>query len=167
MNKPWIAVSAAVLLASPGAYAAGVGEGDFEAGISVSLAMTEIEFAGTTQDSDFGIIELSGGRFFTDQLEAKVGLSATTTADVTFGTLRLGADYLFSNKTPGDVVPFAGAGFALGMFDTETDYLDLHGGVKYFFRERTSLEARLGFQSPTDSASDSITELLVGLNVYF
>jgi len=169
MNKPWIAVSAAVLLASPGVYAAGVGEGDFEAGISVSLTKTEVDFGGATpdQDQDFGLIELSGGRFFTDQLEAKAGLSATTTATDTFGTLRLGADYLFTNKTPGDVVPFAGAGFALGLFDTETDYLDLHGGIKYFFRERTSLEARLGFQSPTDSAYDAITELFVGLNVYF
>lgn len=167
MNTPWIAVSAAVLLASPGAYAAGVGEGDFEAGISVSLTKNEIEIAGTTTDQDFGTVELSGGKFFTDQLEAKLALSATTTADFTFGTLRLGADYLFTNKAPGDVVPFVGAAFALGMFDTETDYLDLHGGIKYFFRERTSLEARLSFQSPTDSAYDAITDLFVGLNVYF
>ncbi len=167
MNKPWIGVSAAMLLASPGAWAAGVGEGDFEAGISVSLVKNEIEVAGTTTDSDYGTIELSGGKFFTDQLEAKVGLSAMDAGGFMFGTLRLGADYLFTGTATGEVVPFAGGGFALGMFDTETDYLDLHGGIKYFFRERTSLEARLGFQSPTDSAYDSITELFVGLNVYF
>jgi hypothetical protein len=167
MNKPWIAASAALLLASPGAYAAGVGEGDIEAGISVSLASTEIEYAGTTTDSDVGLIEVSGGMFFTDQLEAKVGLSAVMTTDSDAGTLKLGADYLFTGPNATEVVPFAGAAFGLGMFDTETDYLDLHGGIKYFFRERTSIEAKLSFLSPTDSAYDSATDLTVGINIYF
>lgn len=168
MNKPWIAVSAAVLVASPGAYAAGgVGEGDIEAGISVSLASTEIESGGTTEDSDVGLIELSGGMFFTDQIEAKVGLSAVVTTDVTSGTLKLGADYLFTGPNATEIVPFAGGAFGLGMFDTETDYLDIHGGIKYFFRERTSVEAKLSFLSPTDSAYDSATDLTVGINIYF
>lgn len=165
MNKPWIAASALVLLASPGAYAAGVGKGDFEAGLSVSLTSTSVEIDGVAQgDSDAGVIEVSGGMFFTDQLEAKVALSAVVTADFTAGTLRPGVDYFF---TSGSVVPFAGAALGLGVFDSETDYIDVHGGVKYFFRERTSLEARLSFQNPTDSAYDAVTDLFVGLNVYF
>ena len=168
MNKPWIAVSAAMLLASPGAWAAGgVGEGDFEAGLSVSLASTEMEFAGTTVDSDVGLIEVSGGKFFTDQLEAKVGLSSVATTDTTTGTLKLGADYLFTGPSATEIVPFVGGAFGLGMFDTETDYLDIHGGIKYFFRERTSIEAKLSFLSPTDSAYDSATDLTVGINIYF
>ena len=165
MNKPWIAVSALVLLASPGAYASGVGAGDFEAGLSVTLSSTEIDIGGTTTESDFGYIAVSGGMFFTDQLEAKAGLSGTVASDFTFGTLTTGVDYLFTSGA--DVVPFAGGGFALGMFDTETDYLDVHGGVKYFFRERTSVEARLSYQMATDSAFDDIVDLFVGLNVYF
>ena len=166
MNKPWIAVSALVLLASPGAYAAGVGEGDFEAGLSITLSSTEYEVAGTTTESDFGYIAVSGGMFFTDQLEAKAGLSGTVVSDFTFGTLTTGVDYLFTSDGA-TVVPFAGGGFALGMFDTETDYIDAHGGVKYFFRERTSVEARLSYQMSTDSAYDDIIDLFVGLNVYF
>ena len=165
MNKPWIAVSTLVLLASPGAYAAGIGEGDFEAGLSITLSNTEIEVAGTTTESDFGQIELSGGMFFSDQLEGKAALSATVAGDFTFGTLKPGVDYLFT--TSGDVVPFAGGAYALGMFDTETDYLDVHGGVKYFFRERTSVEARLTYQMATDSDYDDVIDLYVGLNVYF
>jgi hypothetical protein len=166
MNKPWIAISAAMLLAAPGAYGAGVGEGDFEAGLSISLNSTEVESGGTTTESDFGQIEVSGGMFFTDQLEAKVGLSAVVTTDASFGTLKPGVDYLF-NSGGGDLVPFAGAALALGMFDTETDYLDVHGGMKYFFRERTSVEGRLTLQQPTDSDYDTIVDLFFGLNVYF
>src|SRR5690349_21464747 len=110
MNKPWIAVSTLVLLASPGAYAAGVGEGDFEAGLSVTLSSTEVDVGGTTTDSDFGLISLSGGMFFTDRLEAKVGLTGTVVSSAgsssTFGTLTPGVDYMFTNG--GSVVPFVG-----------------------------------------------------------
>ena len=166
MNKPWIAVSAAVLLASPGAYASGIGEGDFEAGLSLTLTSTSIEIDGVEQpDSDSGQIEVSGGMFFTDQLEAKVALSASVSSAYTAGTLKPGVDYFFT--TGGDVVPFAGGAYALGMFDTETDYIDAHGGVKYFFRERTSVEARLSYQMATDSLYDDVVDLFVGLNVYF
>ena len=165
MNKPWIAVSALALLASPGAWAAGVGEGDFEAGLSVTLSSTEIETQGSTTDQDSGLIEVSGGMFFTDQLEAKVALSASVQTDATYGTLKPGADYLF--PTGGDVVPFAGGAYALGMFDNEGDFLDVHGGVKYFFRERTSVEARLSYQMALDTGFDDIIDLFVGLNVYF
>ncbi len=164
MNKPWIAVSALVLLASPGAYA--VGDGDFEAGLSVSLTSTEIDVGGTTTDSDSGQIEVSGGLFFTDQLEGKVALSAIVTTDATYGSLKPGVDYLFTGGG-GDVVPFVGGALALGMFDSDSDYIDVHGGVKYFFRERTSVEGRLSYQMATDSAYDDVIDLFVGLNVYF
>ena len=166
MNKPWIAVSALVLLASPGAYAAGVGQGDFEASLSVTLSSTEIDVGGTTTDSDFGLISVSGGMFFTDQLEAKAGLTGTVVSDFTYGTLTGGVDYLFTRGAA--VVPFAGGGFALGMFDTETDYIDLHGGIKYFFRERMSLEVKLSRSEPVDSEFDvGHTDLTAGFNVYF
>lgn len=166
MNKPWIAVSAVALLASPGAYAAsGVGEGDFEAGVSVTMVTVAIESDSGDFDADAGIVQLSGGKFFTDQLEAKAALSAILSPDDTLGTLLLGADYLFNSGS--NVVPFAGAAFGLGVFDTETDYLDVHGGVKYFFRERVSLEGKLSFLSPTDSAYDSAIDLFAGLNFYF
>jgi len=69
--------------------------------------------------------------------------------------------------TDKSVVPFAGGAFALGLSDNPTDYLEVHGGVKYFFRENTSLEARLSYQSPTDSAYGAITDLTVGVNIYF
>ena len=166
MHKPWIALTAALLLTSPGAYAAGVGKGDFEAGLSISLNTTETdsEVIGTTE-TDSGIIELSGGYFFSDQLQFKLALSEVVSTDFTYGTLKPGADWLF--VTGRTFVPFAGGAFALGLQDNPTDYLEVHGGVKYFFRENTSVEAKLSYLSPTDSAFGAITDLTVGVNIYF
>lgn len=167
MKKVWLAASAALLLAAPGAYA-GVGEGDIEAGLSVSLVTTEIEIEGSAPyDSDVGIIEASGGYFFTDSLEAKLALSMLMSTDSTLGTIEPGVDYLFFGPNSGSVIPFVGAAYALGLSDTPTDYLDVHGGVKYFFRENTSVEAKLSYQSPTDSEFDGTTDVTVGINVYF
>ncbi|MGH8442151.1 MAG: hypothetical protein ACRETF_04520 [Nevskiaceae bacterium] len=167
MHKPWIALTAALLLASPGVYAAGIGKGDFEAGLSISISQTEIDIEGFgTTDSDTGIIELSGGYFFSDQLQFLLSLSEVISSDFTYGTLAPGVDWMF--VTGGStVVPFAGAAFALGLQDNPTDYLEVHGGVKYFFREDTSVEARLSYASPTDSAFDAYTDLTVGINIYF
>jgi len=166
MNKPWIAVSAVLLLAAPVAYA-DVGQGDFEAGISVALTYTEVDVEGTTFDQDAGLVGLSGGYFITDQLEAKVSLLMIVTSDFTAGTVAPGVDYLFTGDNASTVVPFAGAAFGLGVADNETDVIDIHGGVKYFFRENTSVDAKLTYSSPTDSAYSSTTDLTVGINIYF
>lgn len=165
MNKPWIAAIAALLLA-PGAYA-GVGQGDIEAGISVSLTSTSIDLGSGLgkQDSDSGDVQLSGGYFVNDMIEVKAALAMSVSTDFTSGEFKPGADFLFAGKEA--LVPFAGAAYALGIADTKTDYIDLHGGVKYFFRENTSIEGKLQYLMATDSAYSDVTELTVGLNIYF
>jgi len=166
MSKPWIAVSAALLLAAPGAHA-GVGQGDIEAGASISLTNSEQTVAGTTTKSDFGTVNVSGGYFFSDMIEFKLALNMSVSTDITTGTINPGADFVFAGD--GTLVPFAGAsyGLAVGYLD-DTDFLEFHGGIKYFFRENTSLEVKLARFEPMDSDFDvGHTDLSAGFNVYF
>lgn len=167
MKTVWMAASAALLLAAPVAQA-GVGQGDIEAGVSISLTSTETEAAGTTTKSDSGLISVSGGYFYSDMIEFKLALIMSVTTDTTTGSINPGADFLFAQ--PGQpMVPFAGASYGLAVGDiTDTDFLEVHGGIKYFFRERASVEARLARFEPTDSAVDAgHTDLTVGVNFYF
>lgn len=168
MSKSWWAASAALLLAAPTAQA-GVGQGDIEVGVSVSLAYTEIEFeGGGTQDQDSGSLSASGGYFFSDMIEFKGALTYVLSGDTAGGSINPGVDFFFPT-TDSKVVPFAGAsyGLALGDFD-QSDFLEVHGGVKYFFRERTSVEARLSRSEPVDSDFDvGHTDLFAGINVYY
>ena len=169
MNRAWIAASAALLLAAPAAQAGGVGQGDIEAGVSVSLTSSETEVdGGPTTKNDSGTVSVSGGYFYSDMVQFKVALFMSVTTDVTTGSINPGADFLFAN---GDkpLVPFAGVSYGLAVGDiTDTDFLEVHGGVKYFFRERTSVEAKLARFEPMDSAYDvGHTDLTVGLNFYF
>lgn len=171
MKRAWIAASAALLLAAPMAQA-GVGQGDIEAGISISLTSSETEtddgFGGTTTTkSDFGNVSFSGGYFYTDMIEFKLAVNMIVTTDFTAGTINPGADFLFATKET--LVPFAGASYGLAVGDLDdTDFLEFHGGVKYFFRERMSVEARLARFEPLDSDYDvGHTDLTAGFNVYY
>jgi hypothetical protein len=173
MNRAWIAACAALLLAAPAAQA-GVGQGDIEAGVSLSLISQEIETEGApAQKSDTGLISFSGGYFYSDQIQFKVALNMIITSDgtggkTTGGSLNPGADYLFVSEGS-DLVPFAGASYGLAIGDLDqSDFLEFHGGVKYFFRENTSLEVKLARHEPMDSDFDvGHTDLTVGLNFYF
>jgi len=167
MNRPWMAVAAAVLLAAPAAYA-DVGQGDIEVGASISLVNSEMESGGVTTKQDFGLVSASGGYFYTDMIEFKLALNMVVTTDVTFGSINPGADFLFG-QGDSPVVPFAGASYGLAVGDLdETDFLEFHGGVKYFFRESMSVEVKLARSEPMDSDFDvGHTDLTAGFNVYF
>ena len=125
MKRAWIAACAAGLLAAPLAHA-GVGQGDIEVGVSVSLVYTEIEFEdGTTTDQDSGIISASGGYFLNDMVELKGALSLVVTSDATTGSINPGVDFLF--PTASALVPFAGASYGLAVGDfTDTDFFEVH-----------------------------------------
>ena len=168
MKRAWIAASAALLLAAPLAQA-GVGQGDIEAGVSVSLTSTEVEpETGPTTKTDSGTISLSGGYFYSDMIQFKLGLNMTVTTDANYGSINPGADFLFA-QGDSPLVPFAGASYGLAVGDlTETDFLEFHGGIKYFFRENASFEAKLSRSEPMDSGVDAgHTDLSAGINVYF
>ena len=167
MNKPWIAVAAVVLLAAPAAYA-DVGKGDIEAGASISLISSEQESGGVTTKNDYGLVSASGGYFYTDMVEFKLALNLVVTSDVTAGSINPGADFVFG-QGDSPVVPFAGASYGLAVGDLDdTDFLEFHGGVKYFFRERMSVEVKLSRSEPMDSDFDvGHTDLTAGFNVYF
>ena len=172
------AVMAIALFAAPAAYA-GVGKGDLEAGLNISLihTKTSIDANGTTFDStsDSGVIGGNIGFFFTDMLEGKLALtgivSSSGSTKTTGGTVNPGVDLVFLG-TKGKVAPFVGASYAKSWGDTvgpvDTDYYDGHAGVKFFIKEKASLEVKLARYEATDSkATGSHTDLSVGLNVYF
>lgn len=168
MNRVWIAAGAALLLAAPGAQA-GVGQGDVEIGASISLTSQETEVDGAAPTkSDSGTVSVSGGYFYTDMIEFKLALNMIVATGITAGTINPGADFLFGSKGS-NVVPFAGASYGLAVGDlTDTDFLEFHGGFKYFFRERASIEVKLARFEPMDSAFDvGHTDLTAGFNIYF
>jgi hypothetical protein len=168
MKRAWTAACAALLLAAPAAQA-GVGQGDFEAGVSVSLNSTEVEpDAGPSTKTDSGTINLSGGYFYSDMIQFKLALLMTVTTDFTFGSINPGADFLFS-QGDSPMVPFVGASYGLAVGDiTDTDFLDVHGGIKYFFKERASLELKLArFEAIDSDFKASHTDLTAGINIYF
>jgi hypothetical protein len=169
MNRVWIAAGAALLLAAPGAQA-GVGQGDVEIGASVSLTSQETEvdtgFGTTTTKTDSGTVSLSGGYFYTDMVEFKLALNLSV-SDITTGSINPGVDFLFAGES--DLVPFVGASYGLAVGDfTETDFLEFHGGFKYFFRENASFEVKLARSEAMDSDVEAgRTDLNAGINFYF
>lgn len=169
MKKAWTAACAALLLAAPAAQA-GVGQGDIEAGVSVSLTSTETETdgGGPATKTDYGLVSLSGGYFYSDMIQFKLALIMTVTTDSTSGSINPGVDFLFA-QGDAPMVPFVGASYGLAVGDiTDTDFLDVHGGIKYFFKERASLELKLARYQAIDSDFDaSHTDLTAGINIYF
>lgn len=165
----------ALLLAAPLAQA-GVGQGDMEAGISVSVSNTETTpDVGRTTKSDTGFIGGSFGYFFTDIFQAKVAVSAIISSGggggkTTFGIFSPGIDAVFLGTKK--VAPFVGASYGLSFGDklgpVDSDFYEGHAGVKFFIKERASLEAKLTKYEPTDSAArNGRLEFSVGLNIYF
>jgi hypothetical protein len=168
MKRAWTAACAALLLAAPAAQA-GVGQGDIEAGVSVSLTSTEVEpETGPSTKTDYGLISLSGGYFYSDMIQFKLALNMLVSTDSTSGSINPGVDFLFS-QGDAPMVPFAGASYGLAVGDiTDTDFLDVHGGIKYFFKERASLELKLARVQAIDSDFEaSHTDLTAGINIYF
>jgi hypothetical protein len=179
MNKTMCTcVAALALLATPAAFA-GVGAGDVEAGLNVSLVHTKTSIdtgAGTFDStSDNGTIGGNVGYFITDMLEFKLAATGTVTSSAgtktTTGTINPGLDVVFLG-TKGKVAPFIGASYAKSWGDTagpvDTDYYDGHAGVKFFIKEKASLEVKLArYEATEDAAMTGHTDLSVGLNVYF
>jgi hypothetical protein len=185
MRKPWIAAFATVVVgAAPAVHAAGIGKGDFEAGLSISVGetTTTVDTGGGDCETtiETGTIGGNVGYFITDIIELKAAASATQfgtetcggTGNIpssTLGVFSPGADFVFLG-TRGSVAPFVGAAYGISFGDTvglDTDYLDVHGGIKFFVAERASLEVKLTRFEPTESDAGGRTELAAGINVYF
>lgn len=169
-----VAVSSITLLLSAPMAQAGVGKGDLEAGVNVSITNTETTVSGTSTESDTGVVGGSIGYFFTDIFEAKAAISAIISSSggtkTTYGIFSPGLDAVFLGTKK--VAPFVGASYGLAFGDqlgpVDSDYFEGHAGVKFFIKERASLEAKLTKYEPTDSAATSgRLELAVGLNLYF
>ncbi len=164
----------ALLLAAP-LVQAGVGSGDLEAGVSVSISNTQTTpDVGPTTESDTGFIGGNIGYFFTDIFEAKAALSAIISSSggtkTTYGIFSPGLDAVFLGSKK--VAPFLGVGYGLSFGDdlgpVSSDFYEGHAGVKFFIKERASLEAKVSKFEPTDSAAMSgRLEIALGLNIYF
>lgn len=167
----WIA--ALVIASVAPSLQAGVGQGDFEAGLNIAITKTEITIStgagDVTTKSDSGTVSVAFGYFVLDFLELKGAASSTITDDLTYGVLSPGADFVFLGRR--SVAPFVGLAYGLSFGDAtgpvESDFVDLHGGLKFFLGERSSLEIKLTRLEPLDSAVSARTELAAGLNFYF
>ena len=196
MRRSWLALAACSVLAAPAGALAGVGAGDFEAGVSISVGQTELSVTSdygsgdceNTTTTDLGTIAGNVGYFLTDIVELKAAASATHAGSEseysgagcaglsnsggsaqTFGVFSPGVDFVFL-ATTGKVAPFVGAAYGLTFGDTvgvDTDYIDVHGGAKFFIAERATIELKITRFEPTESAAGGRTELAAGINVYF
>jgi opacity protein-like surface antigen len=114
--------------------------------------------------SDLGLLLLSGGYMFTDQLEAKLGWTALL-GDVSGGFITPAVDFFLPIEAP--VLPYVGGGYAMGYGDAaDLDSIEVHFGVKQFLTERIALDYRFTYQEPTDSAFDSSQIMQVGFAYY-
>ena len=169
------AVSGITLLLAAPMSQASVGKGDLEAGVNVSISNTEITVSGSPpSESDTGVIGGSIGYFFTDIFQAKAAISVVMSSSggskSTFGIFAPGVDAVFLGTKK--VAPFVGLGYGLSFGDSlgpvDSDFYEGHAGVKFFIKERASLEAKLTKYEPTDSAATTgRLELALGLNIYF
>jgi hypothetical protein len=114
--------------------------------------------------SDLGLLLVSGGYMFTDELEAKLGWTALL-GDVSGGFITPAVDFFLPIEAP--VLPYVGGGYALGYGDAaDLDSIEVHVGVKQFLTERIALDYRFTYQEPTDSAFDSSQVMQVGFAYY-
>ena len=188
MKKPGTACVAVVfLVAAPGAWA-GVGAGDLEAGISISLSESDSTSDNPAGGGECTTTVTSGsiggtfGWFVADFLELKAAATAIRSGNEndcnpaanqpaqTYGIVSAGPDFVFG-ASDGGVAPFVGAAFGQSFGDSpggiDTDYYDVHGGLKFFLTERSALELKLTRYEPTENTGSARNELALGVNVYF
>ena len=110
-------------------------KGDSQLQIQGSL---NLDLSGDSEDS--GIAVLSWGRFFTDNQEAGISLSAVIVSDGDFAGF--GGPFWRYNFGNGKTVPFIGASAAasFGDFSTGSDFLlTFEGGVRWFLERNIAL----------------------------
>lgn len=109
----------------------------------------------------------SYGFSYTDNIQAKLGLTLFESDGARFGTINPGADYLFDTRS--EWIPYVGGSYGLSFGDFDSDFLEVHGGAKRFLGETLSVfgELRRSQAVDTEPFDNSQTVLLVGINVYF
>jgi hypothetical protein len=142
---------------SPSSSAGGIEEGQIEIGGLFAWFKSDA--------TDVGLAFVNGGYMYTDVLELRLGVIALL-GDASGGFLTPGVDYYITQfQLP--VMPYAGAGYALGYGDAkDISSIDLHVGVKQFLTERIALDYRFTYQQPTDSDYDAIQILMAGFSYY-
>ena len=172
-----------LLLAAPALFAApayaGVQAGDTEIGIFTSIS--------SDNEADTSSFTLQGsfGKFFTDNLEGKLGAAISTTTDAAgdstgFMDIGGGGDLTLGGAKQ-QLVPYVGGLMNMSIV-TSGDLsgvgltLDIHAGCKFFLTERASLDLQFKQVGGTVTISDSYgnefdsdinrTVIQFGVNVY-
>jgi hypothetical protein len=108
----------------------------------------------------------SYGFSYTDNIQAKLGLTLFESGGTRFGTINPGADYIFNTRS--EWIPYAGGSYGLSFGDFDSDFLEVHGGAKKFLGESLSVfgELRRSQAIDTKPFDSSQFVLLVGVNIY-
>lgn len=141
---------------------AGIEQGDVEIGISLTVSEPDEGEGNTFIIGSYGYnvtqnLQILGAGF--------IGESGGTE----FGNIGAGVDYLFGNADS-NVVPFVGGSYQLSIGDfDETDFFDIHAGLKQFIGERASIDYQIQRLEATDSDFSDFgqTNLTIGINFYF
>lgn len=162
LKKTGMALGAAMLAMAGFNAQAGVKAGDVELGVFGSISTPD-------EGDDTIVLSGNGGYMYTDSLQGKLALVYAESGGVSFGTINPGVDFLFGGPSA-TTVPYIGGSYALSVGDIDdTDFLNLHVGIKQFISERTSVQYSLERYEAVDSDfSDSgRLDLTVGINFYF
>lgn len=135
-------------------------KGAQELSFSAQLSMPD-------EGEDFMFLFGSYGFNYTDNIQAKLGVTMFESGGNRFGTINPGADYIFNTRS--EWIPYAGGSYGLSFGEFDSDFIEIHGGAKKFMGESLSIfgELRRSEALDTDFFDPSETVLLVGINVYF
>jgi hypothetical protein len=134
-------------------------KGTQELSFSAQLSMPD-------EGEDFMFLFGSYGFSYTDNIQAKLGLTLFESGGTRFGTINPGADYIFNTRS--EWIPYAGGSYGLSFGDFDSDFLEVHGGAKKFLGESLSVfgELRRSQAIDTKPFDSSQFVLLVGVNIY-
>ena len=155
-------VAVAVLCLMSGVSMAGMQSGQVEIGgaVMVMKPTTEGDLTGTAMG---GI-----GYMLTDNIELKGQASLTITGGDVSGTLGGGLEFYLTPSA--SMVPYIGASAmtSIGEYGGgEGLLIDVHGGVKQFISENTSVNLTLYYETTTDNFTDGGMLIgMLGLSVY-
>ena len=106
------------------------------------------------------------GYYMTPQVRL-AALGVITGGEETTGIVGGTVDYLLNQGA--DVIPYVGAGLLTAVGDDSDSgaLLDVHGGIKQFLSEKTSLNYEVKYYTSTDDTSSGVLMGTIGFSVYF
>lgn len=147
-----------------------VEKGDFSG--TANVAFSSIKYKDADEASNMTIINLRGGYYFTDNIEAGLGLSVAgmSVDGDPLTTVGIGPYAVYNFLTDdAKLLPYVGANF-LSQKVTDVDALNqlgLFGGVKYFLTEVVNIDSSINYTSFMGDLKGSGLFINVGIGINF